>query len=166
MIVLTFLFLTTSSWAEPAWPKLQQGEFANKLVRQLNIQGQLPLAYNTQDCIDLLVSYGIAPLKGWNRNASLTKDDYTSILGMATGEEGVIAKVAQDTCDQIVHLINENFGQVALDKWQTLLQGCPYGEAYKIDRSTLTKQVKKHYHPDQNWSRAMFFESAKEEFTF
>lgn len=103
------------AWGEE-WPQVRQGEYARRVVQALKIERELPLANNEKDCIALLESYGISPLKGWAKEALLSKDDYTAVVLKIQGEEKYLHKVAQKMCDQAAEAKKE---------------GCPYGVPYK-----------------------------------
>jgi len=129
--------------------KTRQGAFARQLVRTMALEGSLPLAASEADCIQMLRDSGIAPLKGWDRYAPLTDDDYSVIVGKAIGKEYDVHENAQFVCDQIVKLLNVEWSlHFAQHDRYPLLEKlitnksifpvkeprCPYGEIYKIGR--------------------------------
>ncbi len=113
-LVLATVIPTFASAAE--WPQVRQGEYARSVVKALKLEAELPLANNEKDCIALLESYGISPLKGWDNQAFLSKDDYISVVLKIRGEEKYLHEVAQKMCDQAAQAKKE----------------CPYGVSYKI----------------------------------
>lgn len=118
-LIFTLMFVLTlsSSISASDWPQVRQGEYAKKVVQALKIQNQLPLAYNEQDCISLLESRGISPLKGWSKDELLTQDDYVAVVMKANGKEKKLHDLAQNICDQN---LNQSNGE------------CPYGQVYQV----------------------------------
>jgi len=128
-VVFTFLFLFGMvSWglSQQKWPQVRQGEYAESLVRALKIQRHLPLAFNEEDCISLLEGYGVSPLKGWDRNAPLTKDDFAAVVVKARGREKDVHSLAQKICNQMVASLNSDRENIS-----RLKDACPYGVAYQ-----------------------------------
>jgi len=92
--VLLFLFLVSPVSAQEPAPavdqpaglpqgELTQCQFARLLVEIIGLTGELPPAATDQDYADLLSSYGIEPLKGWDCSAILTRCDLAVILARA-----------------------------------------------------------------------------------
>jgi len=90
--------------------KVRQGRFAQFLVRNLGLVYLLPLSASELDCTRLLNRIGISPLKGWDRQAPLTHDDYVVVMGKIGGREKDVHNVSQEVCDRIVKIINLEWG--------------------------------------------------------
>lgn len=114
VVLILATVIPAFAWGEE-WPQVRQGEYARRVVQALKIERELPLANNEKDCIALLESYGISPLKGWDKNALLSKDDYTAVVLKIQGQENYLHELAQKMCDQAAQAKTE----------------CPYGVAYK-----------------------------------
>lgn len=119
---------------------MRQGEYAMLLVKGIRVkdriafslQSQLPRAYSEDDCIRVLESFGVSPLRGWDRDAILTKSDYTAIMYKLTGKEKLVHKVAQEICDEGA---------------EKQVQGaCPYGRPYKVKGKGAAQHFVKHQH--------------------
>ncbi len=115
--------------------------FAVELVKNMKLQDHLPIAALASDCVDLLDNLGISPLKGWDRNALLTEEDYTVIIAKAVGKEGVVYAKSVEICKKNVELINKHWQEhsdltlsALFDNKDIFPAGrpeCPYGLAYK-----------------------------------
>ena len=90
--------------------RVTQEQFAVGLVRNMKLEGWLPTAALPGDCVDLLENLGIAPLKGWDKKASLKQEDYLVIMEKAYGKEGVVYKRAAAVEEKSIEVINQ--------KWQ------------------------------------------------
>jgi len=122
--------------------KVRQGTFARKLIHVLNKEDSLPLTATEDDCISLLESWGISPLKGWDANDNLTSDDHTVITLQLSGKEHLVHQKAQELCDMTVKRLNinwelyyaQNSRYLLLEKLVTEGPGykCPYGKKYQV----------------------------------
>ena len=78
---------------------MSQGEFAVWLVKEAGALAKLGPAATDQDAVDFLVSLGIAPKEGWNKNGTVDKAFLISLLGDDAGDtsnlsfEELVAKV-------------------------------------------------------------------------
>lgn len=139
--------------------RLRQGVFARQLVKRLELENELPLTATEEDCIRVLKSYGITPLKGWDRFGPVTEDVYAVVMGKATGQEYIVQVKAQEVCDQIVKLLNvewvlhyvENGRYPILEKlitdksiFPSVEPRCPFGVAYKV--GGIKPQILSHNH--------------------
>jgi len=139
--------------------KIRQGTFARQLVRSLGWQYRLPLTATEQQCMNLLDRLGISPLKGWDRFAPLTEDDYAVVMGLAQGEEHLVHSKAQEVCDRIVKDLNVQWAlHFAQNRRYPILEkliteksafdkerySCPYGHPFKI--GGVKPQILPHQH--------------------
>ncbi|MBM3251987.1 MAG: hypothetical protein FJZ11_04310 [Candidatus Omnitrophica bacterium] len=132
-----------------------QEQFAVELVKNMNLQDQLPVAALPSDCVALLESIGISPLNGWNRKALLTEDDYTVIIAKAVGKENLVDQKAALVCHKRIEIIDERWQENPNLTLEELLHNkdifpngspqCPYGLKYQ-DKNNDHK-VDQHYHP-------------------
>ncbi|MFH1656001.1 MAG: hypothetical protein ABH954_05280 [Candidatus Omnitrophota bacterium] len=155
-LILVFILLASvaTSLAQGEEP-LTQEKFAVELVKNMGLQKQLPVAALPSDCVALLESLGIAPLKGWDRKALITEDDYTVILAKALGKEDVVHIKAAQICHSKVEIINErwkennNLTLVEFLKNENIFPEsspqCPYGLKYEDKDGD--NNVDHHYHP-------------------
>ena len=126
--------------------KVTQEEFAVEMVKVLDIEDLLPTAALANDCVDLLNSLGIAPLKGWHPKEFLNQEDYLVIVGKAQGKEGVVHKRATEIEEKNIEIINQKWREAyeAEDQWIPLSKllkdkkyfpngapKSPYGITYK-----------------------------------
>ena len=65
---------------------MSQGEFALWLVKEVGALSKLGPAATDQNAIDFLVSLGIAPKEGWDKNGTVDKDFLISLLGDEAGD--------------------------------------------------------------------------------
>lgn len=126
--------------------RIRQGKFARQLIYSLEFESRLPLTASEDDAIKLLNSLGISPLKGWDRYAPLTEDDYTVVIGKSIGKEYLVHEKAQEVCDEVVKLLNVEWAlykakhgrysileKLILDKSVFPKKPeCPYGVSYTI----------------------------------
>ena len=85
---------------------MTQEQLAVQLVKNMKLQDQLPVAALPKDCVALLESLGISPLKGWDPKAPLSQDDYTVIIAKAVGREDIVHKKAAEICQAGRNIIN------------------------------------------------------------
>ena len=134
---------------------LTQGQFAVKLVKSMKLYDRLPIAALPSDCVALLENMGISPLKGWDRKALLTEEDYTVIIAKAIGKENVVHTKAAEVCHRTIDVIDEAWQKYPALSLEELLSDkeifpegppqCPYGLKYE-DKDDNHK-VDQHYHP-------------------
>lgn len=139
--------------------RVRQGIFARQMVKTLRLEEELPLTATEEDCIRLLKSYGITPLKGWDRFGPVTEDVYTVVIGKATGQEYLVQVKAQEVCDQIVKLLNVEWSLLYVETGRyPILEKlitdksifpsdeprCPYGVAYQV--GGIKPQILPHRH--------------------
>ncbi len=126
--------------------RIKQGKFARQLIYSLELEKSLPITASEEDAIKLLNRLGISPLKGWDRFAPLTEDDYTVVIGKAIGKEYLVHEKAQDVCDEVAKLINVEWdlhkakhGRYPM--LEKLIRNksifpdkpvCPYGDSYEV----------------------------------
>jgi hypothetical protein len=65
---------------------MKQGDFAMTLIKTLGAQNQLPTAATTKDAFNFLEKIGCVPEKGWDQEASITKEDLCYILSLKSDE--------------------------------------------------------------------------------
>lgn len=144
-----FLFPTILFAAEDTAPRppLTEGEFAVQLARTMNLQRSLPPAPLAEDCIELLEQLGIAPPAGWDAARRLSRQNYTVIMGIATGKETQVSADLQKACDMNARMIDvlywqqqhislatvDNLGQMLENRalFPTGPPVCPYGVPYE-----------------------------------
>lgn len=134
---------------------MTQEQFAVKLVHSMKLYDRLPLTALPSDCVELLESLGISPLKRWDGKALLTEEDYTVIVAKAVGKESVVHEKSVELCnrniDKLNRLLKKNpnlsLKELLADK-SILPEGspqCPYGLKYKDKHNK--HAVDPHYHP-------------------
>ncbi|MFA5060583.1 MAG: hypothetical protein WC676_08155 [Candidatus Omnitrophota bacterium] len=145
--VATLIFLGSALAQDQEEPqRLTQEEFAVELVRQMRMDQLLPTAALPSDCVELLDRIGIAPLKGWNHKAFLTREEYLVIMAKAHGREGIVHEKAVSVEEKNREVINVKWqeAQQKSGQWLSLdellnnreyfPQGAPkspYGVKYK-----------------------------------
>ncbi|MFC1704165.1 hypothetical protein ACFL1E_05225 [Candidatus Omnitrophota bacterium] len=133
---------------------MTQEEFAVELVRSMKLHDVLPLAALPQDCIKLLESLGIAPLKGWDAKAPLSEDDYMVVVAKSIGKEKMVHQKAIEVCDRIIYVVNGRWQKKPHMSLLELLSDrsifpegppqCPYG--LRFEDSDEDHRVDPHYH--------------------
>lgn len=76
---------------------MNQGDFAIFLVQALGAQGFLPTAATTQDYFDFLEKIGVVPLKGWDANGAVKKEElcYMCNAGAQDCEQATIGELLE-----------------------------------------------------------------------
>ena len=154
--VLVLSFPPTLYSQEEEFEKITEGEFAVRLVKMMRLERSLPPAPLQADYVDLLERVGISPLRGWDQDRLLTRDNYAIIIAMAAGKEKLVWEKSQEVCDHNVEAINSRWElKRDLDKRPTVTleevledkiyfpEGspqCPYGRPYRA----VDGKVKKH----------------------
>jgi len=114
ILVLTIICLSLLSgatcFAQGFEERVTQEEFAADLVKKMKLDNWLPTAALASDCVNLLEKLGISPLKGWDKKAYLTEEDYLVVLTKAYGKEGDVHENAVMVEGRMKDEIN--------DKWQ------------------------------------------------
>ena len=159
--LLVFIIVFSSITIALADEPMTQEEFAVELVKNMGLEDQLPIAALPKDCVDLLESMGITPLKGWDRKALLKDDDFTVLIAKAVGKENVVHVKASELCHKNIDVINcrwEDFPDLKLeellqseDLFPIAIPECPYGLKY-IDEDN-NHDVDQHYHPIIHFAR-------------
>jgi hypothetical protein len=154
-LFLVFFLLLLNSVAFSQERTLTQEEFAVQLVKNMKLDSWLPIAALPSDCVTLLESLGISPLKGWNRKALLTDDDFTVIIAKSVGKERLVHIKAAEVCHRNIEIINERWRKNPDLTLEELLNNedifpngspqCPYGLKYQDTDSN--HKVDQHYHP-------------------
>lgn len=112
IFIIIFLISAAHAFAQSFEDKqITQEEFACELVRTMNLQSWLPLSALPRDCLSVLEQFGISPIKGWDNNAYLTKEDYLVILSKAHGKEILLYETADSIEKKNIALINSKWQQ-------------------------------------------------------
>ena len=111
--------------AQPALSEenpLTQEQFAVELVKLLKIENLLPLAALPSDCVNLLESYAISPLKGWDNKSLLKQEDYLVLVGIVQGKEQMIHQRAVQAEEANIEIINKQWEKAQVDsgRWLSL----------------------------------------------
>lgn len=89
---------------------MSQGEFALWLVKEVGALSKLGPAATDQNAIDFLVSLGIAPKEGWNKNGTVDKAFLISLLGDDAGD------VSNLTFDELVARVRDYIQNAISDR--------------------------------------------------
>ena len=153
LIVLGLIGLLNKTVFSQEGP-ITQEQFAVELVKSMEISDHLPLAALPRDCVMLLETIGISPLKGWDRKALLTDDDYTVIVAKSVGKEKLVHTKATEVCLRTIAVINARWQKKPNLSLHELLNDlsifpegppkCPYGLKYEDKNSDTV--VDPHYH--------------------
>ncbi|HOW36148.1 MAG TPA: hypothetical protein PL155_07025 [Candidatus Omnitrophota bacterium] len=140
--------------------RMTQEQFAVELVKNMGLQKRLPTAALPGDCVDLLTSFAVEPLKGWRNKEFLTQEDYLVVMAKVHGKEGLVHRRAIAVEEKIIEVINRKWQESyqATQKWVSLNDllndknyfpngppRSPYGMAYKDENND--HRVDSHFLP-------------------
>lgn len=92
-----------------AGERLTQEEFAVELVKLMKLDGRLPTAALSSDCITFLEKLGIMPLSGWDAKALLNQEDYLVVLAKIHGKEKMLHERAAAVEEKNIQVINQKW---------------------------------------------------------
>lgn len=164
LVIVVFL-VCAACWgvvagAEEFSERMTQEQFAVELVKNMGLQKRLPTAALPGDCVDLLASFAIEPLKGWRNKEYLIQEDYLVVMAKVHGKEGLIHKRAIVVEEKNIEVINRKWQESyqATQKWVSLNDllndknyfpsgppRSPYGIAYKDENND--HRVDPHFLP-------------------
>ena len=120
--IATVLLFARQGATQEEGELLTQEEFAVELVKSMRLDAWLPTAALPRDCVDLLETIGIAPLRGWRNKELLEQEDYLVVLAKAHGKEGMLHERAYAVENKNIEIINAKWQEAKqkTGKWPSL----------------------------------------------